>query len=131
MSPAALPPVLEVYYAPGCAPCRLELPAVAEFARRDGSRVRIVIISDEARARVDLDKVSPALAATAVAQTRSTPQAALRAAGDSDGILPYARSLAANGTTCARWRGGLTLARARALVSACAGAFILPSSHRS
>ncbi len=131
MSPATPPPMLEVYYAPSCAPCRLELPAVAEFARRDGSRVRVVIVSDETRARIDLGQVSPALAASALVGSHATPRAALRAAGDGDGILPYARSLAANGKICARWRGGLTLARARALLAACAKAVISPLSHRS
>ena len=131
MPTAAPPPTLEVYYAPSCAPCRLELPAVAEFARVDGSRVRIVIVSDEVRARVDISQVSRALASQAISEAHSTPQATLRAAGDNDGILPFARSLAANGQICARWRGQLTFGRAQQLVSACAHAPISPPSHRS
>jgi hypothetical protein len=119
--------VLEVYYSPSCAPCRLELPAVAEFARADG--VRIVIISDEARARAEIRKLSPALAMGAIAKTNTTPRATLRAAGDGDGILPYARGVSADGKPCASWRGGLTLARARALVASCV--INARSSHRS
>ena len=48
------PPVLEIYYSPVCAPCRLDLPIVAEFAKEDGSRVRIVILDQVPRAKADL-----------------------------------------------------------------------------
>lgn len=135
MSPAALPPdqapILEVYYAPSCAPCRLELPAVAEFAKSNGARVRIEIVSDEIRARREISQQSVELAENADANTNATPRAILRSAGDSDSILPYSRSLGADGKACAAWRGRLTLVRARALVSACAHAFISRPSRRS
>lgn len=129
MITAPPPPVLEVYYTPACAPCRLELPAVAEFVQRDGARVRIVIIDKEANARSEIRRLSPGLAAGAVVETQAGPQSTLRAAGDGDGILPYARSLTADGKVCATWRGILTLSRARALMAACKPTS--PPSHRS
>lgn len=127
----APPPILEVYYAPSCAPCRLELPAVAEFASQDGARVRIVIVSEEPRARADLTNVSPRLTEDAIAGREPTPRAILRAAGDHDGILPYARSIASDGRVCAQWRGRLTFATAQKLVAACARFLTLPPSRRS
>jgi thiol-disulfide isomerase/thioredoxin len=119
MSPGLPPPVLEVYYSPTCAPCRLELPAVAEFARQDGSRVRVVILDQVSLAREELGNTSSQLFETAVAPAGKNPRAVLRAAGDADGILPYARTLASDGKTCSQWRGGLTLWRAQNLVAAC------------
>jgi hypothetical protein len=129
---AAIPPaVLEVYYAPSCAPCRLELPVLAEFERSRGAKQRIVIVSEEKIARETLRAESPRLEQTAVSPPRADPRATLREAGDLDGILPYARAIAPSGRTCARWRGRLTLARARALVASCARAVISPRSQRS
>ena len=98
----------------------MELPVLAEFSKRDGARVRIVIVGEEARARDNLRQASAQLAADAVASRQSTPRAILREAGDSDGILPYARSLSPAGKICAKWRGRLTLAKAQELVSECA-----------
>ena len=117
--PIAAPPVLEVYYSSTCAPCRVELPAVAEFAKQNGARVQIVIVSDEARARNEIRTLSPALEAVAVARVTASPGAVLRAAGDENGILPYARSLTPSGAICARWLGRLSLAKAGDLVAAC------------
>lgn len=131
MIPALPTPILEVYYTPACAPCRLELPAMVEFARHDGAHVRIVIIDEEAQARTDIYRLSPALAAGAVVKTQAAPQSTLRAAGDGDGILPYARSLTTDGKVCAKWRGILTVARARALVASCTRMITSPPSHRS
>ena len=128
MSPAVPPPILEVYYSPSCAPCRLELPAVAEFAREDGSHVRIVIVDQQARAREELQAASPQLAATAIAAKKENPRALLLAAGDSDGILPYARVIAPDGNICAKWRGPLTLERAKMLIASC---ITSPNRHRS
>jgi|SRR5437763_14672671 len=51
MPPDLPPPVLEVFYSPSCAPCRLELPAVAEIAGEAGTRVRIIILDQEERTR--------------------------------------------------------------------------------
>ncbi|HWA91031.1 MAG TPA: hypothetical protein VG889_13415 [Rhizomicrobium sp.] len=120
MIAALPPPVLEVYYSPTCAPCRLELPVLADFAKADGSRVRIVILDQEARARGELRAVSPALEKAAVMRHGEKPRAVLLAAGDTDGILPFARSLIPKDKVCGRWRGGLTPAKARELVQACA-----------
>jgi thiol-disulfide isomerase/thioredoxin len=114
------PPVLEVFYSPSCAPCRLELPVVAEIAGRPDIQIRIVILDQEERARIELRAVSPDLEAAAESRVENSPNAVLRAAGNSNGILPYARTLAANGAVCAKWAGGLTLARIRGMVAACA-----------
>jgi thiol-disulfide isomerase/thioredoxin len=131
MSPTAPPPVLEVFYSPTCAPCRLELPAVAEFVREDGRRVRIVILDQMTRAHAELQDASPQLAAAAIPASNENPRATLRAAGDDDGMLPYARAIAPNGKVCAQWRGGLTLERARSLIAACTKAISAPNKHRS
>jgi thiol-disulfide isomerase/thioredoxin len=116
---APIPPaILEVYYAPSCAPCRLELPVLAELVRDDHARVRTVIVSEEAKARRELSEF--ALGATAVVASRphSTPRATLLAARDTEAILPYARALTPAGKVCARWRGRLAVLRARALLAA-------------
>jgi hypothetical protein len=111
-------PVLEVYYASTCAPCRLELPALAE-AVQDGLPVTIVLLTGEARARRELAAVSPELAARAEpAPQTAGPRAALRAAGDADGILPFSRVRRPDGSTCRTWRGILTLDRIRRLLTA-------------
>ncbi|MEJ1968244.1 MAG: thioredoxin family protein [Rhizomicrobium sp.] len=128
---AALPPpVLEVYYSPTCVPCRLELAVLGEIVRKDGAAVRIVVLDQIARARGDISAI-PALRTRAALSPPSAlaPRKALLAAGDGDGILPYARSLSGSGKPCASWRGGLTLLRARALLAACR--INAPSSRRS
>ena len=113
------PPVLEVFYSPTCTPCRLELPAVAEMAGEPGTVVRIVILDQEERARAELRAVSPRLDALATRASEPSPGQTLRAAGDAGGILPYARAVAASGEVCARWRGGLTVERAREMLATC------------
>ena len=113
------PPILEVYYSPTCAPCRLELPILSELVAKDGTRVRIVILDQEGQARHDIREVSPVLERQAVRSPDPKPRAALLAAGDADGILPFARAISPAGPPCATWRGGLTLQRARMLVGAC------------
>ena len=119
--PPDLPPAtLEVFYSPTCTPCRLELPAVAEIAGQDGVRMRIVILDDEDRARAELRAVSVRLEAVAKSKAGESPNAVLRDAGNDTGILPYARSITANGEVCAKWSGRLTVARARSLLAACA-----------
>ena len=128
--PTHPPPVLEVYYSPTCAPCRAELPVLADFVTRDSVRVRIVILEQEERARGDIRAVSAKLEMGAVASAKVPPRTTLLAAGNSDGILPYARSVTVAGKACAKWRGGLSLERARALVNACA-AISGPSKRRS
>jgi thiol-disulfide isomerase/thioredoxin len=117
---AAPPPILEVFYAPSCAPCRLELPVLASFAKTRSGHLRIVIVSEAVRARADLIEASPALAAVAVTASSHDARAALRQAGDADGILPFTRSLSANGAVCASWRGALTVMRINHLLTACA-----------
>ncbi len=129
--PPAEPPVLEVFYSPTCTPCRLELPAVAEFAGQDGARVRVVILDQEERARAELRQVSPVLEAAAEGRIEASPNAVLRQAGNADGILPYARSVTATGEVCAKWSGRLTVSRARELVAACARLIASPSRSRS
>jgi hypothetical protein len=124
------PPILEVYYSSACAPCRLELPVVAEFARLDGSRVRIVILDQETRARDELKDVDLQLVATAVSVADKNPRSALRAAGDIDGMLPYARVVTPRGKVCSNWRGMLTLARAQILVRACINMVTSLGTHR-
>jgi len=129
MLPPAPPAILEVYYAPSCAPCRLELPALAQFAR-DG-HLRIVVVSEPVRAMGELKNASTRLSAAAVLSANAAPRATLLEAGDADAILPYARSLLPNGKICARWRGGVTVDRARALVAACARAITGRRPQRS
>jgi len=115
-----LPPaVLEVFYAPSCTPCRLELPVLAAFTQ-EGGQVRVVILDEEARARDELRAVSPRLEASAKALTGASPGDAMRAAGNANGILPFSRAVTPGGEICAKWTGRLTLDRARELVAACA-----------
>jgi thiol-disulfide isomerase/thioredoxin len=120
MPPDLPPPVLEVFYSPSCAPCRLELPAVAEMAGREGTRVRIIILDQEERSRMELRAVSTSLDSIASTPTAVPPGDVLRSAGNERGILPYARSVTNEGETCAKWLGGLTIARAESLLAACA-----------
>ncbi|HEY4940669.1 MAG TPA: thioredoxin family protein [Rhizomicrobium sp.] len=127
MAVALHPPVLEVYYSPTCAPCRLELPVLGELVRKDGSIVRIVILDQEQRARGEISAISALLERSALQPSKLPPRKVLLSAGDADGILPYARSIAPSGKTCATWRGGLTLLRARALLAACR--ITAPNSH--
>ena len=130
--PPDLPPAtLEVFYSPTCTPCRLELPAVAEIAGRDGVRVRVVILDDEDRARAELRAVSVRLEAVAESKVGESPNAVLRDAGNDTGILPYARSVASNGAVCAKWSGRLTVARAVNLLAACARIIVPPGHSRS
>ena len=130
--PPDLPPAtLEVFYSPTCTPCRLELPAVAEIAGRDGVRVRVVILDDEDRARAELREVSTRLEAVAESKVGEAPNAVLRDAGNDTGILPYARSVTANGDVCAKWSGRLTVARARSLLAACSRFIPSPGHSRS
>jgi len=127
--PPAYPPTLEVFYSPACAPCRLELPVVAAFAK-EGGRVQVTILDQEDRARDQLRKVSAALETNAKTDIAALPGAVLRTAGDSDGILPYARSTA-NSRICAKWEGRLTIEKARSLIAACARAFTSRPPPRS
>lgn len=127
---AVLPPTLEVFYAPSCAPCRLELPVLATFVKTQSGHLRIVIISEAARGWADLTETSIALTAVAVTASSHDARATLRQAGDTDGILPFARSLSANGAMCASWRGTLTVVRINSLLTACAR-FNAPHSPRS
>jgi thiol-disulfide isomerase/thioredoxin len=119
-----------VFYAPSCAPCRLELPVLASFAKTRDGHLRIVIVSEAVRALADLIEASPALAAVAVTASSHDARAALRQAGDADAILPFTRSLSSNGAVCASWRGALTVMRINHLLTACArfNALHLPRS---
>ena len=113
------PPTLEVFYSSTCAPCRLDLPSLAQFVRNQEGRLHIVILSDEARARDELRSVSPRLNEVATFAGVRAPREILRDAGDSDGILPFARAVGADKKVCASWRGRLTFERAKKLIAAC------------
>jgi hypothetical protein len=123
------PPILEVYYAPSCAPCRLELPTIAEISRQDGVRIRIVIVGDKEKAMADLHATSPRLDRYAEPGRRGDAREILRRAGNPDGILPYARSVTSDGKNCVRWRGRITLAKARQMLAACKRMVISPPLH--
>jgi hypothetical protein len=124
------PPTLEVYYSPSCTPCRLELPLVAETVGRQDLRVRIVIVDEEERARMELRAVSPRLDALAESRAGASPNATLREAGNARSILPYARTVAVNGETCSSWAGGLTKARIDKLRDACLALIASPRRSR-
>jgi hypothetical protein len=116
--PVVPPAVLEVFYSPTCAPCRLELPDIARLVA-EGAPVRITILDAEARARTELTEVSPSLNALATAVT-GNPRDRLRAAGNPNGLLPYAGSVSTDsGANCATWAGRLTVSTARRLLTAC------------
>lgn len=114
----ATPPHLEVYYASTCAPCRVELPVISE-AITAGNDIRILVVSDPDRARTDLATVNPALLFKMRLAEGKNPRDRLRLAGDTDGILPFTRSVGAQGNICATWRGLLTRFRIRALLARC------------
>jgi|SRR4051794_7914885 thiol-disulfide isomerase/thioredoxin len=129
MAAALPPPVLEVFYSPTCAPCRLELPVLAQAVERNGMRVRIVLLDQEQRARNDIRKVSVRLEKLTVLSAKQPQRKVLLEAGDTDGILPFTRSLSSSGKVCAGWRGGLTLPRIRAMLAVCR--VIAPYPRRS
>lgn len=112
------PPHLDVYYASTCAPCRLELPAILG-AINDGKDVRLLIVSEPARATADLKATSSRLLKVMSPAQGSNPRDRLRRVGDADGILPFTRSVSAKGNVCAIWRGTLTRWRIRDLLSRC------------
>lgn len=131
MPPDLPPPVLEVFYSPTCTPCRLELPIVAEIVREEGTRVRIVIIDQEERARAELQAVSSRLDAVAVGPAAAAPRDILRAAGNDRGILPYARTVGSAGTVCSTWSGRLTVSRIKSMFAACARRLTSPARSPS
>lgn len=130
MPPDLPPPVLEVFYSSTCTPCRLELPVLAEVSEA-GVRVRIFILEQEGRARAELHAVAPQLEGSAIGPSAATPGDALRAAGNDRGILPYARSVSAQGEVCATWSGGLTVGRVKSLLAACARRLTSPGRSPS
>ncbi len=117
---AADAPVLEVYYASTCEPCRKELPTLTQLD--EGTKLVIYVLGNADKAKRELYLVSPALAEKAVYVSPGADQrATLRQAGNADGILPFARSVKADGTLCGSWRGILTLDRVRTLINSCYG----------
>ena len=131
MPPDLPPPVLEVFYSPTCTPCRLELPLLVDIAGKSETKLRIVILDQEERARAELRAVSPRLEAIARPPSAASPGDVLRAAGDTNGILPYARTLTDDGAVCAKWSGGLTIGRIKSLLAACVGRATSPRPSRS
>lgn len=113
------PPTLEVFYSPTCAPCQLELPVLADIVMAARTQVRIIVLDGGKRARIDIHGASPALDRDVAPDIRVKPRAALLAAGDADGILPFARAIAGSGKLCASWRGILTVHRVRMMMGAC------------
>ena len=117
---ADLPPaIIEVYYDARCTPCVRELAALAEAAGDAAIPFRIILLGDERAARAQLADASPLLPPRAEAAQGEDWRAALKAAGDEDSVLPYARAVKADGRICGRWRGMLSLARLRALLVNC------------
>lgn len=112
-------PILEVFYASTCTPCRLELPVLAQV-QRAGTALRIVVIGDPDRARRELAGAAPQLSLVAVVPAHASPRAILRNAGDADGILPYARAVVPDRRICASWRGILTVSRVNYMLAGCA-----------
>ena len=112
-------PLIEVYYASNCTPCRLELPILAQLAEKETAPIVIVLLTDEKKAREQIAAVSSKLETLAVLPSGPDSHALLRVAGDAEGILPYARSLHSNGQTCNSWRGLLSVDRVRMMLRAC------------
>jgi hypothetical protein len=131
MLPDLPPPVIEVFYSSTCTPCRLELPVLAKIVGEQGMRLRIVILEQGERARADLRAVSPQLEAVAVGPTAVPPRNVLNAAGNNRGILPFARSVTAQGAVCSTWSGGLTVSRVKSLLAACARRLTSPGRSPS
>jgi hypothetical protein len=88
-------------------------------ALREGSDVRVLIVSDAPRAMQDLSSAGQPLARIASIAPGSSPNNRLRMAGDADGILPYSKAVDGHGRVCARWRGMLSLSRIRELLLRC------------
>ncbi|HEY4075594.1 MAG TPA: hypothetical protein VGM26_01555 [Rhizomicrobium sp.] len=112
------PPHLEVYYAPSCAPCRLELPVISG-ALTAGKAIRILIVDDLVQANAQLVAVSPRLLQTAQMAQGQDARDRLHRAGDGDGILPFTRVIGGKDQVCATWHGELTSWRIEALLTHC------------
>jgi thiol-disulfide isomerase/thioredoxin len=117
-----------MYYASTCAPCQLDLPVAAALVKQNSVKLRIVIIGNAPKALADLKAVSSSLVDAAETTAEQNPRAVLRSAGDSDGILPYARTRD-NGKTCATWRGRLSLDKALQMIAACRQRLTAPPSR--
>ena len=117
--PAPDGPLIEVYYASSCTPCRLELPVLAELSESERTRMVIVLLTEEKKAREEIVAVSPKLETLAILPSGHDSRKVLQAAGDAEGILPYARSLHSNGQICKSWRGLLNVDRVRKMLRGC------------
>ena len=113
------PAIVEVYFDSSCTPCRRELPALAKAVGEENIPLAIFILGDETKAREQLNEISPVLLPRAKSVGDKDVRGVLRAAGNDEGILPYARAVQANGHVCAQWRGILNVDRIRALLAAC------------
>lgn len=109
MTPDMPPPVLEVFYASTCLPCRIETAYLAEIARGGHPALVVTLLTDETKARDQLAQASDRLAERArPAPAGQSPRDVLARAGDPDGVLPFARLTGGDGKTCATWRGILS-----------------------
>jgi len=119
---SASKPLLQVFYSSNCAPCRLELPVLADVAAGRTVDLSIVVFGDREKAFAELRGASTRLAGLATAIPENEERQTLRAAGNADGILPYARILSASGLACDSWRGGLTPRVIARMLERCASA---------
>jgi len=118
-----LPPVpaLEVFYSPICAPCKLELPFLATLIEDTSFNLVIVVLGDKERALADFRAVSPTLEPRAIVPDIIDERTALRAVGNSNGVLPYARVTQNADNICASWRGRLNGAIVKRMIARCRG----------
>ena len=112
-------PTLEVYFSPSCSPCLRELPILAEFLAMPEARLRIVMVDQTQTGRAKVRSIAPSLLPQILIAPSAAPRELLQAAGDAELLLPYARVRGADGRTCSRWRGELSLGRILTLIAAC------------
>lgn len=110
-SVAAPPPVrtiLQVFYSAGCRQCDPELPLLAKVMEDNAVDLVITVLGDRDKGYAELRKASPRLVEIATAASSHEERDLLRAAGNANGKLPYARTLLSTGVACQTWQGGLT-----------------------
>ena len=115
--PIADAPILEVYYAAYCEPCRRELPVLAKLEAE--TNFVIVVLGDRDKGCAQVLAASPAFVDKVQVSPTGNDREILRKAGDKDGILPYARTIRQDGSLCASWRGILTEVRIHDMLKTC------------